>query len=147
MFFSCCIVMSFGIYCIHVAVWCLSTYVYPFTHNSMLLLLKMKTKEKKNLQTNGRQQRMTADILHILWYNTVLRCTTFSFCMHMNRKLLFSFEVQCICCIVVWLCLLFCTWNQLIFVSCWRVKFILKSTKVFNTLASNHMGFWHEQYT
>lgn len=60
----------------------------------MLLLLKMKTEEKVIAKTNGRQPGMKAEILHIAWYNAVLWCTQYSFCMHMHRKLLFSSEVR-----------------------------------------------------
>lgn len=59
-------------------VWCLSIRVYPFTHNSMLLLLKMKTEEKVIARTNGRQPGMKAEILHISWHNAVLWCTNYT---------------------------------------------------------------------
>lgn len=51
---------SFGMHGICMLyVWCLSIYVYPFIHNSVLLLLKMKTERKVIAKTNGRQPSMS----------------------------------------------------------------------------------------
>ena len=98
-------------------------------------------RKKKNHRTNGRQLGTKAEILHILWHNAVLKCTKHSFHMHIwitNYYLVVKFNESSVTsktfdnffsastedCVVR-----FCTCNQLILASCWRVNFIHRSAK------------------